>query len=132
MPSPTRTRATAVAECPLLRPTARGGAFSCDVRLARPVQRSSRVVMRALVAISLVAACWQPVLALTLFTEAKRGDFRPASAVVRVGADRALQELRPPTCPATSSLRFALSRHGNDFEDHGEIPLPCDFWVAVK
>ena len=88
-------------------------------------------MLRAFVTACLVAACSHPALALTLFTEAKRGDFGPTSAIVRVGADRALQELRPPTCPTTSSLRFALSRHGKDFEDHGEIPLPCAAWSAV-
>ena len=37
---------------------------------------------------------------------------------------------RDPTCPGRSSLRFALSRHALDFEDHGEIPLPCENWRA--
>src|SRR2546430_8618624 len=41
-------------------------------------------------------------------------------ASVRVGADRALRPPPRPTCPAGSSVRFALSRRGDDFEDHGD------------
>src|SRR2546426_581476 len=70
-----------------------------------------------------VAAAAHPAGALTLLTCGKVGDFRPTRASVRVGADRALRTLRRPTCPAVSSVRFALSRRGDDFEDHGEVAL---------
>ena len=73
-----------------------------------------------------------PAGALTLFTSGKVGDFRPTRATVRVGADRALRTLRRPTCPAASSVRFALSRRGDDFEDHGEVALPCTRWRAAN
>src|SRR5262249_30977272 len=49
------------------------------------------------------------------------------SALVPVGPERALRNV-DPTCPTTSSLRFALSRRGADFEDHGEIALACAGW----
>jgi hypothetical protein len=70
--------------------------------------------------------------ALTLLTTGKVGDFRPTSAVIQVGSDPALRALRPPTCPAVSSVRFALSRRADDFEDHGEIALSCTRWRHVK
>jgi hypothetical protein len=79
-----------------------------------------------------VLAGIHPAAALTLLTTAKRGDFRATSAIVRIGADRALRDLRPPTCPAVSSIRFALSRRADDFEDHGEIALPCASWSKAK
>ena len=71
--------------------------------------------------------------ALTLFTAGKVGVFRTpaggeAEAIVRVGRDRALATLPALGCPTVSTLRFALSRRGADFEDHGEIPLPCEHW----
>src|SRR5256886_17454245 len=53
-------------------------------------------------------------------------------ASARVGADRALRPPRRPTCPAVSSVRFALSRRGDDFEDHGEVALPCTGWRAAR
>lgn len=70
--------------------------------------------------------------ALTLLTTGKFGRFdgaasRAPSALVRVGPERSLRDL-DPTCPTTSSLRFALSRRGADFEDHGEIALACGGW----
>lgn len=55
---------------------------------------------------------------------------RDPAAVLRVDGDGALRELDNPTCPATSSLRFALSRRAADFEDHGEIALSCARWQA--
>jgi len=79
-----------------------------------------------------VAAAAHPAGALTLLTSGKVGDFRPTRASVRVGADRALRTLRRPTCPAVSSVRFALSRRGDDFEDHGEVALPCTSWRAAR
>src|SRR6266446_3061255 len=79
-----------------------------------------------------VAAAAHPAGALTLLTSSKVGDFRPTRASVRVGADRALRTLRRPTCPAVSSVRFALSRRGDDFEDHGEVALPCTGWRAAR
>ena len=79
-----------------------------------------------------VAAAAHPAGALTLLTSGKVGDFRPMRASVRVGADRALRTLRRPTCPAVSSVRFALSRRGDDFEDHGEVALPCTGWRAAR
>jgi hypothetical protein len=74
-----------------------------------------------------------PAAALTLLTAGKVGVFRsdagrPADAVVRATGDRALRRPPDPTCPATSSLRFALSRRGDDFEDHGAVSLPCTGW----
>ncbi len=77
-----------------------------------------------------------PAHALTLFTAGKVADFRNptgggASAVIRLGRDRALRRLRDPTCPGASSLRFALSRRGADFENHGEDVLPCAQWHAI-
>src|SRR5882724_12658359 len=79
-----------------------------------------------------VAAAAHPAGALTLLTSGKVGDFRPTRASVRVGADRVLRTLRRPTCPAVSSVRFALSRRGDDFEDHGEVALPCTSWRAAR
>src|SRR3989442_1370330 len=79
-----------------------------------------------------VAAAAHPAGALTLLTSGKVGDFRPTRASVRVGADRALRTLRRPTCPAVSSVRFALSRRGDDFEDHDEVALPCTGWRAAR
>ena len=73
----------------------------------------------ALLAVALlVPVC--PAHALTLLTEGKVAAFRSApgrasSAVVHVERDRALRILPRPTCPAASSLRFALSRHATDF-----------------
>lgn len=74
-----------------------------------------------------------PAEALTLLTAAKQGVFRSPSrgaprALVRVTGDAALRTLGDPTCPSTSSLRFALSRTAADFEDHGEVDLPCAGW----
>src|SRR5438309_12078010 len=81
---------------------------------------------------ALGAATAHPAGALTLLTSGKVGDFRPTRASVRVGADRALRTLRRSTCPAVSSVRFALSRRGDDFEDHGEVALPCTSWRAAR
>jgi hypothetical protein len=77
-----------------------------------------------------------PAAALTLLTEGKVGVFRSpaggeAEAVIRIGRDRALASLPDPRCPTVSSLRFAFSRRGADFEDHGEIALPCEQWQAT-
>jgi len=82
---------------------------------------------------ALSAAVPPPARALTLLTTGKQGVFRSpaggeASALVRVGRDPKLRRLHDPRCPSASSLRFALSREALDFEDHGEIPLPCDGW----
>src|SRR2546422_9811455 len=82
---------------------------------------------------ALPAAVPPPAGALTLLTTAKLGVFRSpaggeASALVRVGRDPKLHRLHDPRCPSASSLRFALSREAPDFEDHGEIPLPCGGW----
>src|SRR2546422_9862869 len=79
-----------------------------------------------------VAAAAHPAGVLTLLTGGKVGGFRPTRASVRVGADRALRTLRRPTCPAVSSVRFALSRRGDDFEDQGEVALPCTSWRAAR
>jgi hypothetical protein len=91
------------------------------------------------IAVLAFVGCLAPASAdaLTLFTVGKTGEFRsPAggepSALVRVGRDRALTALVDPTCPTTSSVRFALSRTGADFEDHVEISLPCASWRAVR
>jgi hypothetical protein len=78
-----------------------------------------------------------PSVALTLLTGGKRGVFRAtagreASALVRLNGDRALRRPVDPTCPASSSLRFALSRRGADFEDHGEVALPCEGWRPTR
>ena len=86
---------------------------------------------RALVlAVLLASATSAP--ALTLLTAGKFGRFagvagRAPNALVRVGPERSLRAV-DPTCPMTSSLRFALSRRGADFEDHGEIALACGGW----
>ena len=74
--------------------------------------------------------------ALTLLTTAKFGRFesvtaRTPRALVRVGPERSLRGV-DPTCPTTSSLRFALSRRGADFEDHGEIALACAGWRRTR
>lgn len=70
--------------------------------------------------------------ALTLLTAGKRGLFRSTSVLLRVDGDPAVQSPRDPTCPASSSLRFALSRRGADFEDHGEVELPCAGWQRTR
>jgi len=79
--------------------------------------------------------------ALTLLTADKVGVFRSpaggeAEAVFRIGPDRALASLPNPGCPAVSSLRFALSRRGADFEDHGDVGAPklagAASWNAVS
>jgi hypothetical protein len=91
-----------------------------------------RIVAPAvLAAVCLLAAA--PAGALTLLTTGKVGVFssrpgRTAEAVVRVGRDRALAAIPSPACPTEASFRLAYSRTGGDFEDHGEIPLPCDRW----
>jgi hypothetical protein len=69
--------------------------------------------------------------ALTLLTADEVAVFRSGAAptaLVRVGRDRALRGLQDPVCPQRSSLRFALSRRGADFENHGEMMLPCAGW----
>src|SRR6185436_17707987 len=75
--------------------------------------------------------------ALTLLTAGKQATFstvgkRGASAIVQVAGDRALEAPPDPTCPASSSLRFALSRRGADFEDLGEVSLPCEGWKRTR
>src|SRR5712691_9413109 len=89
----------------------------------------------ALVAASLALA-GPRAHALTLLTAGKVAILRNAAgrdprAFVRVGRDRGLRAPRDPRCPVTSTLRFALSRRGADFEDHGEIALPCANWRAT-
>jgi tetratricopeptide (TPR) repeat protein len=83
-------------------------------------------------ALAIVLASATSAPALTLLTAGKVGRFESAagrlpSAFVRVGSERALRHV-DPICPTTSSLRFALSRRGADFEDHGEIALACRGW----
>jgi hypothetical protein len=104
--------------------------FPSPVRLVynAPMPTSARLL--AALACLLAAA---PAGALTLLTAGKVGVFssrpgRAPEAVVRIGRDRALAALPSPACPTVSSFRLALSRTGADFEDHGEIPLPCDRW----
>src|SRR4029077_13950053 len=88
---------------------------------------------RTLLAFALLAVAACPARALTLLTTGKVADFRgPAGGMVRVGADRAFRTLRDPTGPDGSSVRFALSRRGADFEDHGEVALPSAGWSAVR
>jgi len=84
-------------------------------------------------AILLVAG---PAHGLTLLTSGKVGVFRSppdggATAIVRLGRDRAIRTLINPTCPTTSSLRLALSRGGKDFEEQ-KIDLPCQGWRLAK
>ena len=84
-----------------------------------------------MLAIALLSAAADPAPALTLLTSEKFAVFGGADgALVKVGPDRAFRTLRNPTCPTASSIRFALSRRGADFEDHGEITLPCAGWRA--
>ncbi len=89
---------------------------------------------RAMIAaVMALGATAPPACALTLLTTAKLGVFRSpaggaATALVRVGRDAKLRRPRDPRCPSISSLRFALSRTAADFEDHGEIALPCAGW----
>jgi hypothetical protein len=87
---------------------------------------------RALALAALLASA-SSAPALTLLTAAKLGRFDSAapSALVRVGPERALRDV-DPSCPTTSSLRFALSRRGADFEDHGEIDLSCAGWRRTR
>jgi hypothetical protein len=91
-----------------------------------------------LFALALLLAAAAPARAITLLTTGKVAVFRSpagaeATALVRVGADRAFHTLRDPRCPTPSSLRFALSRRGADFENHKEgIDLPCENWRAAK
>ena len=78
-----------------------------------------------------------PASALTLLTADKQGVFqtrpgRDPEATIRIGRDRAFAALPSLACPTVSSLRFALSRRGADFEDHGEIALPCERWQATR
>jgi len=89
--------------------------------------------MRRALALAILLTVAKPALALTLLTAAKFGRFDGAapSAIVRVGPDSALRAI-DPTCPTTSSLRFALSRRGADFEDHGEISLACAGWRRTR
>jgi hypothetical protein len=92
--------------------------------------------MRRAVALASLLASATSAPALTLLTTAKLGRFesptgRTPSALVRVGPDRALRGI-DPTCPTTSTLRFALSHRGADFEDHGEVELACAGWRRTR
>jgi len=98
----------------------------------RPRAPGARKVHASLVVLLLLGMAGSAP-ALTLLTAAKQGLFRSPSpdaarALVRVTGDAALRALHDPTCPATSSVRFALSRTGADFEDHGEVDLGCAGW----
>jgi hypothetical protein len=85
--------------------------------------------MRFILSLALLVAAADPTRALTLLTSRKTAVFRGADgAIVRVGPDRAFRTLRDPTCPTNSSVRFALSRTAADFEDHGDVALPCAAW----
>jgi len=87
--------------------------------------------MKIILALVLLIAAADPAPALTLLTSEKFAVFGGADgALVQVGPDRAFRTLRDPTCPTASSIRFALSRTGADFEDHGEVALPCASWRA--
>jgi hypothetical protein len=93
----------------------------------------SHVWRRKCATLALVLCLAAPSHALTLLTAGKLAVFQsPAGARVRVGHDRAFRTLRDPTCPTKSSLRFALSRTGADFEDHGPVALECAAWRRVR
>src|ERR1051326_8096510 len=89
--------------------------------------------MRVILAVALLVAAADPAPALTLLTSQKTAVFRGGKgAIVRVGPDRVFRTLRNPTCPTVSSVRFALSRTGANFEDHGEVALPRAAWRPHK
>ncbi|HEY8517440.1 MAG TPA: hypothetical protein VIS07_18160 [Candidatus Binatia bacterium] len=106
----------------------------------RTATRLSTPLLLSLVLTPLLLFGAERAEALILLTEGKLGVFRHdaasgrGSAHIRIGADRALRELRDPTvCPSSATLRIAYYPTATNLVTGGPtVELPCERWSRVS